>query len=131
MDLCFQGFEEELRTLPGRYAAPDGRLFLAQADGSTAGCIALRRLSQHDCEMKRLFLRSEFRGKGIGNALVERVIREAKEIGYSSMRLDTYPPKMGKAVNLYEAYGFRQIPPYYDNPHEGVLFMELSLLNAG
>jgi ribosomal protein S18 acetylase RimI-like enzyme len=77
--------------------------------------------------MKRLFVRDEFRGLRIGLTLIERVIDDAREIGYTAMRLDTFPPKMGKAVQLYESYGFREIPPYYDNPNEDVLFMELRL----
>ena len=125
LDLCFQGFEDELKNLPGKYAAPDGRLYLARANDAIAGCIALRPLESNSCEMKRLFVRENFRGLRIGQNLIERVIDDAREIGYDAMRLDTFPPKMGKAVQLYESYGFREIPPYYNNPNEGVLFMEL------
>lgn len=127
LDLCFQGFEDELKNLPGKYATPAGRLYLAYADGDLAGCIALRSLGENICEMKRLFVRDEFRGRHIGQSLIERLIADAKKIGYGRMRLDTFPPKMGKAVQLYEAYGFREIDRYYDNPNEGVLFMELAL----
>lgn len=127
LDLCFQGFEDELKNLPGKYAAPAGRLYLAYADGDLAGCIALRSLGENICEMKRLFVRDEFRGRHIGQSLIERLIADAKKIGYERMRLDTFPPKMVKAVQLYEAYGFREIDRYYDNPNEGVLFMELAL----
>jgi len=127
LDLCFQGFEDELKNLPGKYTAPDGRLYLAHVDNSVAGCIALRPLESNACEMKRLFVREEFRGLRIGQMLIERVIDEARYIGYEVMRLDTFPPKMGKAVKLYESYGFCEIPPYYNNPNEGVLFMELPL----
>ena len=127
MDLCFQGFEEELRALPGKYAPPSGRLLLAYIDEKAAGCIALRKLEDGLSEMKRLYVRDEFRGHGSGRLLVERIITEAREIGYKKMRLDTFSPKMGKAVKLYESHGFRAIPSYYDNPHEGVLFMELDL----
>ena len=208
LDLCFQGFEDELKNLPGKYAPPAGRLYLAWAatdvptlssrsktatpvedgglsgvhasslssrsetatpvedrglsgvhapslssrsrtatpvedrglngvdipaedrglnDLEVAGCIALRPLGPKVCEMKRLFVRDQFRGMQIGRLLIERVIADAKEIGYDAMRLDTFPPKMGKAVRLYESYGFREIAPYYDNPNEGVLFMELSM----
>jgi len=127
LDLCFQGFEAELADLPGKYAMPDGRLFLAYADESLAGCIALRKLEDSVCEMKRLFVRDGFRGERIGVRLIERLIADAKGIGYSKMRLDTYPAKMGKAVKLYESHGFRPIEPYYDNPYDGVIFMELSL----
>jgi len=127
LDLCFQGFEEELRSLPGKYAAPAGRLYIAYIDESPAGCIALRKLENDVCEMKRLFVRDEFRGHKLGLTLVERVISDAREIGYSKMRLDTYPLKMGKAVGLYESHGFHTIAPYYANPDPGVLFMELDL----
>ena len=127
LDLCFQGFEDELRNLPGKYAEPDGRLLLAYEDDQLAGCIALRKLEDNVCEMKRLFVCDEFRGQQIGVHLIERLIADARKIGYHKMRLDTFPPKMGKAVQLYESHGFSPIPPYYDNPHSGVLFMELSL----
>ena len=127
MDLCFQGFEAELAALPGKYATPDGRLYIAYSDERLAGCIALRKLEDGICEMKRLFVRDGFRGQKIGIKLIEKVIADAKEIGYQKMRLDTYPPKMGKAVKLYESHGFSEIPPYYDNPHGDVLFMELTL----
>ena len=124
LDLCFQGFEDELADLPGKYAKPDGRLFLAYSDEKLAGCIALRKLEPGVCEMKRLFVRNEFRGHKIGVQLIERLIADAREIGYEKMRLDTYPPKMAKAVSLYESHGFRPIAPYYENPYDGVLFME-------
>lgn len=124
MSLCFQSFEQELADLPGRYAPPSGRLYLALIDGDTVGCIALRQIEEGICEMKRLFLRDSARGKGVGVSLIEKVLVDAVEIGYERMRLDTYPPKMGKAVSLYEAHGFYKIPPYYHNPHDGVLFME-------
>ncbi len=127
LDLCFQGFEAELASLPGKYAPPDGRLFLAYSDDKLAGCIALRNLDDGICEMKRLFVRDQFRGQKIGLSLIEQLIFAAREIGYSKIRLDTYPPKMGKAVNLYESFGFVEIPRYYDNPHDDVLFMELTL----
>lgn len=129
LDLCFQGFEAELASLPGKYAMPEGRLLLAYIGEDLAGCIAMRKLDDGICEMKRLYVRDEFRGRQIGVSLIEKVIADAREIGYSKMRLDTYPPKMGKAVSLYEAHGFTAIPPYYNNPHDDVLFMELSLLD--
>jgi putative acetyltransferase len=125
LDLCFQGFAEELANLPGKYQPPEGRLLLAIADGKIAGCAALRKLEAGVCEMKRLFVRDEFRRRKIGVSLIEKLIAEAKEIGYEKMRLDTFPPKMGKAVGLYESYGFREIAPYYHNPHGETLFMEL------
>jgi len=127
MSLCFQGFEEELEGLPGKYAPPEGRLYIVEIDAVPTGCIAMRKLEDGVCEMKRLYLRENARGHGIGNELIEKLIGDARELGYSKMRLDTYPPKMGKAVKLYESHGFRAIEPYYDNPHDGVLFMELGL----
>lgn len=127
LDLCFQGFEAELAALPGKYSTPEGRLLLAYVDDHLAGCIAMRKLVTGTCEMKRLFVRDEFRGMKIGLRLIEQLIADAREMGYSKMRLDTFPPKMGKAVGLYEAHGFVEIAPYYENPHTGVLFMELSL----
>jgi len=130
LDLCFQGFEDELRDLPGKYAAPEGRLYLARVGDEIAGCIALRSLGSGACEMKRLFVRESFRGMQIGKLLIERLIDDARAIGYKAMRLDTFPPKMGKAVRLYESYGFREIPPYYNNPNDGVLFMELDLTDT-
>ncbi|HUR97876.1 MAG TPA: GNAT family N-acetyltransferase [Pyrinomonadaceae bacterium] len=125
LDLCFQGFEDELKNLPGKYVAPAGRLYLAETDGIVAGCVALRPLGVEICEMKRLFVREKFRGMNVGRLLIERLIADAREIGYKAMRLDTFPPKMEKAVRLYESYGFRPIAPYYHNPNEEVLFMEL------
>jgi putative acetyltransferase len=127
MDLCFQNFDEEVATLPGKYAAPEGRLYLASADENLAGCIALRKLEDGVCEMKRLFVRDAFRGQKIGVLLIEKLIAEARAIGYEKMRLDTFPAKMGKAVSLYESYGFREIPPYYHNPYGETLFMEKAL----
>jgi GNAT superfamily N-acetyltransferase len=127
ISLCFQNFDDEVASLPGKYAPPDGRLYLAYEGDEPVGCIALRSLGDGICEVKRLYLRDVARGKGLGVALIEKVISDAVEIGYTKMRLDTYPPKMGKAVSLYEAHGFYEIPPYYHNPHEGVLFMERML----
>lgn len=129
LDLCFQGFEAELANLPGKYSSPDGRLFLAMSDKKVAGCAALRKLEDGICEIKRLFVRDEFRGQKIGISLIEKIIATAKEIGYQKLRLDTYPPKMQKAVGLYESYSFREIAPYYHNPFGETLFMELELDN--
>lgn len=127
MSLCFQSFEEEVAGLPGKYAPPSGRLYIAYDEGVPVGCIALREIAAGVCEMKRLYLREAARGKGVGARLIELIIADARHIGYAKMRLDTYPPKMGKAVSLYEAHGFYEIPPYYDNPHDGVLYMEKNL----
>jgi putative acetyltransferase len=125
LKLCFQNFDEEVAALPGKYAATDGgRLLLAFADGKLAGCVALRKLEDDICEMKRLFVREDFRGRKIGVFLIEKLIEEAREIGYKKMRLDTFPPKMAKAVGLYKSRGFREIAPYYHNPYGETLFME-------
>lgn len=127
LDLCFQGFEAELANLPGSYAPPDGRLLLAYSDGKLAGCIALRKIGDGICEMKRLYARDDVRGLGIGLALIERIIDEARGHGYSAMRLDTSTVKMAKAIKLYESHGFRRIEAYYNNPHPDVIYMELAL----
>jgi len=113
--------------LPGDYAAPDGRLLLAEENGELAGCIALRKLGGASCEIKRLFLRPAFRGQGLGRVLVESIIDEARKLGYTYMRLDTIPGPMDKAIALYRSMGFVEIAPYYENPVAGAKFMELDL----
>jgi len=125
--LCFQSFDEELKNLPGAYAAPSGRLLLAQCDQQAAGCVALRKLEADICEMKRLYVRPAYRGKGMGRILVERVIAEARAIGYERMRLDTIASSMQDAVELYRRMGFKEIAPYRENPIEGALYLELLL----
>lgn len=126
IDLCFQGFDEELQALPGKYAPPMGRLYLAHVAGEPVGCIALRPFSPDTCEMKRLYVRDAARGLGVGRALAETVIADARAIGYRSMRLDTLPA-MGAAIGLYSSLGFKKIAPYRENPVEGALFFELDL----
>ena len=126
-DLCFQSFEQELAELPGKYAPPAGRLLLAFQDEQLAGCVALRKIGEGVCEMKRLFVRPDFHGKGLGHRLIDQVVKEAREIGYQRMRLDTLPPRMNKAIALYRRLGFKEIEPYYENPVPGALFMELQL----
>jgi len=127
IDLCFQNFEQELADLPGDYVPPNGRLLLAYFNGQLAGCVALHQWEPGICEMKRLYLRPTFRGKGLGRMIAERIISEAREIGYQGMRLDTIGPIMKDAVEMYRRLGFREIPPYRPNPVEGTMYMELEL----
>jgi len=127
--LCFQNFDQELANLPGDYAPPSGRLLLAIEDDQLAGCIALRKLSDGVCEMKRLFVRPAHRATGLGRTLVDSIIDEARMLGYTHMRLDTIPGKMDKAIALYQSIGFVEIEPYCKNPVEGAKFMELKLTN--
>ena len=125
--LCFQNFDKELADLPGDYAPPAGRLLLAEYGGQLAGCVALRQLEDGVCEMKRLYLRPQFRGKGLGRALADRIIAEAREIGYQRMRLDTVEAVMKDAVAMYHRIGFREIATYCNKPIAGALSMELRL----
>jgi len=125
--LCFQGFDEELQNLPGAYAPPSGRLLLAYRQGQTAGCVALRQLDNQICEMKRLYVRPGYRGQAVGRMLVDRVIAEARSIGYERMRLDTIESSMQSAIALYRRRGFREIAPYRPNPIGGALYLELLL----
>lgn len=127
INLCFQNFERELAELPGEYVAPAGRLFLALEGDQVSGCVALRGLGDGVCEIKRLYVRPDFRGKGLGRELTEAVIDAARQIGYQRMRLDTLPGKMDRAIAMYRSLGFREIEAYYRNPVAGATFMELSL----
>jgi putative acetyltransferase len=128
--LCFQSFDQELAGLPGDYAPPDGRLLLAEYEGQLAGCVALHKISADICEMKRLYLRPAFRGKGLGRILAERILRDAREIGYRRLRLDTVEPVMKDAVAMYRRLGFQEIEPYRANPMAGTLYMELDLTKS-
>jgi ribosomal protein S18 acetylase RimI-like enzyme len=125
--LCFQGFDQELAGLPGDYAPPYGRLLLAEYENMPAGCVALHKLEPQICEMKRLYLRPQFRGKGLGRMLAQAIIRDARDIGYKRMRLDTVEPVMQNAVGLYRLLGFKETAPYRENPIAGAMYMELEL----
>lgn len=126
VDLTFQNFETEFKTLPGKYGPPGGALILALVDGKAAGCVALRKISEDKCEMKRLYVRDDFKGMGIGKRLITMIIEEAKFRNYHFIMLDTLPT-MKKAQDLYISLGFYDIEPYVYNPIEGTRFMELKL----
>ena len=129
ISLCFQNFDQELAKLPGGYAPPSGRLLLAVEGDEVMGCVALRKIGDGVGEMKRLYVRPAFRGRGLGRTLTEKLIAEASLIGYTSMRLDTLPGKMDQAISMYRSLGFQEIAPYYKNPVAGATFMELVLSN--
>lgn len=130
VDLCFQGFEDELALLPGDYAEPRGALLLAWVDGVVAGCCALRPLDSSDytnaAEMKRLYVRKAFRGLGLGRQLTEAILDSAHKAGYSCVLLDTLDD-MESARALYEDLGFEEIPPYYHNPHAGAHYLKVEI----
>lgn len=130
--LCFQSFDQELASLPGQYAAPQGRLLLAYVGGESAGCGALRPLDMTNgiCEIKRIYVRPQFRGSGLGRKLTLALIEAAHGIGYRGMRLETVPDRMREAVALYRTLGFREIQPYEATPKPGTLYMELAPLFA-
>ncbi len=125
-DICFQGFDEEIETLPGRYAPDEGELLLARVDGQFAGGVGARSLGDGICEMKRLYVRPAFRGLRLGRQLTGEIIEWARGAGYRAMRLDTLE-SMKSARALYEEFGFLPIGPYYDNPLDGVSYLELKL----
>jgi GNAT superfamily N-acetyltransferase len=123
---CFQGFDRELAALPGKYTSPGGRLLIARSGAESAGCVALRPLQPEVGEMKRLYVRPLFRGHGLGRRLAETVVTAAREAGYRQLYIDTLP-QLKEAIPLYRSMGFTEIPPYYANPAEGVVFMKLEL----
>jgi len=130
VDLCFQSFEEELAGLPGKYSRPSGDLLIGLDADRIVGCVAVRKLDDGVCEMKRLYVRPDARGTGLGRQLAQAIIVVAKELGYSIMRLDTLDSLKG-AMHLYEMLGFRTTGPYYENPLPGVVYWELDLKEEG
>jgi GNAT superfamily N-acetyltransferase len=129
IDLSYQGFEEELAGLPGKYAPPEGALFLGKdCEGAILGCVGLRAFGEDGaCEMKRLYVLPEGRGQGVGGALVEAVVKAAETAGYSDMLLDTLPSMTG-AIKLYKAAGFKQVGAYYETPVTETVFFKKQLL---
>lgn len=125
-DLCFQNFDQELDDFPGQYSPPMGRLFLALSENQPIGCVGLRFFEKGVCEMKRLYVRPDFRGRKAGRLLAEATVKAGKVIRYEIMRLDTLP-SMESANILYKSLGFRQIEPYRHNPIKGAIYMELNL----
>jgi putative acetyltransferase len=126
VNLCFQDFEAELATLPGKYAPPAGAILLAHLDGALAGCVALRPLAPSICEMKRLWVRESFRDRGFGKLLVEAILDRARATGYARLRLDTLP-QMKAALALYRELGFYEVPAYYNNPLPSAIYLEKEL----
>jgi len=126
-NLCFQNFDKELEQLPGVYGQPLGRLILCEVDGKPAGCVALKSLEPGICELKRLFVRPEFRGRQLGLRLTQYIVNEARMIGYTAMRLDTIRGTMDNAIRLYQSVVFKEIAAYYDNPVPNAHYMELKL----
>lgn len=130
VDLCFQGFDEELADLPGKYTPPGGRLLFALAGGAEVGCVGLRATPEGDAEMKRLWVRPEGRGTGAGRILAHTIVVAAREAGYTRMVLDTFPDRMVAANALYDELGFVEIPAYYENPYPGISYKALDLTPA-
>lgn len=124
--LDIQHYEDELKELNKKYGCPWGRLYLAYYKGEAAGCIGLRKIDEQNCEMKRLYVRPQFRGKKIGNQLIQRILEDAKEIGYSYMLLDTLP-FLESAIHMYRKYGFYEIESYNDSPMSTSIYMRLDL----
>ena len=129
VDLCFQAFESELANLPGKYAPPSGTLLLAMDGQKALGCGALRRfgpIQDNTCEMKRLYVCPEARGRGMGGDIARRLVQEGVRLGYNTMLLDTLD-RLVSAIHLYESLGFVRTSPYYDNPLPGVVYWRLDL----
>ncbi len=124
--LKIQHYDDELEHPEKKYGFPGGRLYMALCDGKVAGCAALRKLDEHRCEMKRLYVREDFRGNGIGNLLTDRLICDAKQIGYRHLLLDTFP-FLERAIGMYHSRGFREIEKYNDSPMASTIYMMLDL----
>ena len=124
--LHLQNYDNEINSLHEKYGLPNGRLYIAYLENQAAGCIALRQINDTACEMKRLYVRPQFGGKKIGETLVDTIISDAKEIGYESMLLDTFP-SLDKAIKLYEKKGFYRIAPYNDSPVDNTVYMRLDV----
>ncbi len=124
--LGLQNYDDEVKDLRSKYGLPGGRLYIAIFKGRVAGCIALRKFDEENCEMKRLYVKPDFRDKGIGRKLIDKLIEDGKEIGYKYMLLDTLP-SLNIALSLYESYGFKVVPPHSHSPIENSIFMRLNL----
>lgn len=125
--LWFQRFEKEVVGLPAMYAPPEGRLLLGTVGRKAAGCAGLRKFESSIGEMKRLYVRPQFRGLGLGRRLAEQIVSEARAVGYQKLRLDTIVGKMDRAIQLYRQLGFVEIASYRENPIPGALYLELNL----
>jgi len=128
-DLSFQNFDQELSELPGNYAYPNGTLLLAVFQEKPVGCVALRKIDEEICEVKRLYVKDKYRGKKIGKSLLNEIVKEATKIGYKYMRLDSLST-MKEAIKLYESTGFKEIEPYRYNPLDGAVYMQLELTDS-
>ena len=129
-DLSFQDYQQELMNLPGKYASPKGRLYVAYVDDKPAGCIALRPIFDDDCEIKRLYVDETFRGHGLGRLLGEQIIKDAQSIGYHNAYFDTLE-RLSSAISLYEKFNAVKIPAYYDNPLDHVVYYKINLKTQG
>ena len=128
VEYCFRSLDVEIAGLPGVYAPPKGKLLLATVVGQPAGCVGLRPFPREGaCEMKRLYVRPGFRGGKLGKQLVDRVLLEARSLGYSCLRLDTHPPSMQAALAMYRKLGFQEVAPDPSEAVEGLVYMELQL----
>ena len=124
--LDLQNYDDELDHLEAKYGLPDGRLYLLFCEGKAAGCIGLRKIDEESCELKRLYVRPEFRNQGLGSALVEKIINDAREVGYSQILLDTLP-FLESAIRMYRSFGFYEIESYNNSPMDTSIYMRLDV----